>query len=87
MSGYFNRPDQGYAFVSVLHVNRNFRHNGFGKKLLDEAINVAKVRGLTAIRLNVKKDNINAIGMYEHYGFKRIADVDEHRFLLEFRIV
>ena len=87
LSGYFNRPDQGYAFVSVLHVNRNFRHNGFGKKLLDEAINVAKVRGLTAIRLNVKKDNINAIGMYEHYGFKRIADVDEHRFLLEFRIV
>ncbi len=87
LSGYFNRPEQGYAFVSVLHINRAFRHSGLGKKLLDEAVKVAKRASLPAIRLNVRKKNVNAIGMYEHYGFKRIAEVDEHRFLMEFKIV
>ncbi|MHA1243500.1 MAG: GNAT family N-acetyltransferase [Candidatus Heimdallarchaeota archaeon] len=58
--------------IDKLAIKDNHRRKGFGKKLLEFAIESAKNSGLKYIELEVVSENIGAITLYKQYGFKII---------------
>ena len=49
------------AFISMIAILSDYSGQGYGTLLLNEAIDVAKLSGMKKIRLEVRKDNVNAI--------------------------
>lgn len=70
-----NQPDDvGYLGIGIL---KQYRHMGWGTKLIDTAVNDAVKRGFNEIRLEVRASNSNAINTYKKYGFVCVSyDVD-----------
>ncbi len=57
----------------MLYIIENFRRKGFGKILLDSAIELSKELKYNKIRLDTLESMRTAIKLYESYGFKDIA--------------
>jgi len=54
-------------------VNPQFQGRGLGHRLAKECIAFAKDMGMQ-IKLEVHKENVHAISLYEKYGFKYLGD-------------
>lgn len=67
-------------WVDQLIIDENFRHQGYGKMLMDKVIGIAKEENCKRVELDVWSFNNNAIDMYEHIGFS------EQRVMLEIKI-
>ena len=52
-----------------------YQNKGLGKKLTKESIRFAKKKGYQ-IKLEVHKDNVNAIKIYKKLGFNYLGDYD-----------
>lgn len=66
-----DQPDDvGYLGIGI---RREYRHNGWGMKLMTAAIHDAQRRGFNEIRLEVRTSNDNAIRTYRRLGFVKIA--------------
>ena len=63
--------------VERLYILKNYQHHGYGKKLMNFAINFAVEEEKQSIWLGVWEKNENAIKFYEHFGFKKVT---EHEF-------
>ena len=61
------------AEVMNVAVDENFRGLGIGKKLFAELIKICKIRGATAITLEVRASNTPAIKIYENFGLKSVG--------------
>ena len=66
---YENDSNLDLAFLSMLAVRKDFKKMGIGKNLLNFSIKELKKKGFNNYGLEVRKDNINAIKLYEKYGF------------------
>ena len=62
--------DEKRIFVNCLVVNKEYEKNGIGKRLLAEIEKIAINKGFDSIDLTVAPFNTNAVGFYEHIGFK-----------------
>ena len=62
--------DDKAAVIHILAVNPDFQSKGIGTEMILEAINLAKEKGMQAIRLDALASNIPAHRMYERLGFK-----------------
>ena len=58
-----------YAYIEDIAVDVNFRRQGIGRSLIDQAIAWAKTRGLTGIMLETQNNNLTACRLYEAFGF------------------
>lgn len=56
-----------------LTVKRNYWNQGIGSMLLKNLIKYAKTNGIEIVNLEVRSDNLNAIHLYEKFGFKHIG--------------
>ncbi|MCD8916164.1 GNAT family N-acetyltransferase [Staphylococcus simulans] len=65
--------------IERLYILKNYQRYGYGKKLLNFAIKFAVEEGKKSIWLGVWEKNTQAIGFYEHLGFKKIT---EHDFMM-----
>ncbi|MCD5995781.1 GNAT family N-acetyltransferase/peptidase C39 family protein [Pseudomonas sp. CDFA 602] len=54
------------------------RGKGLGRQLLQRAEEQAVQRDCAYLRLEVRPDNLTAIGLYEHSGYRRFAQVDDY---------
>ncbi len=61
------------AQVMNVAVDPDFRGAGIGKKIFTALIEVAKLRGATAMTLEVRPSNTVAVNMYESFGFKSVG--------------
>jgi GNAT superfamily N-acetyltransferase len=59
--------------VTELWVSDGLRGQGYGKRLMDKAKEVAKAQGRRAIILETQSCNTNAIGFYLHEGFELVG--------------
>lgn len=85
-----HRPEEAYSAVKwgidaddsqilVVHtflVHPGFSGMGVGKHLLDFSVQLARQKGMKAIRLDVYRKNTPAIGLYEKCGFRYVDTVD-----------
>ena len=62
--------DVGYLGIGILS---QYRHMGWGTRLMTTTINEAKKHGFNEIRLEVRASNFNAIRSYKRLGFVKIA--------------
>ncbi|MFX1296916.1 MAG: GNAT family N-acetyltransferase [Promethearchaeota archaeon] len=59
-----------YGYISSVIVDENYRGRGIGEHLIQKAIIYLGHRGVSKIQINVRKDAIGAINLYEKIGFK-----------------
>jgi ribosomal-protein-alanine N-acetyltransferase len=57
------------AHISTLAVAPQYRRQGFGRTILDQAIRRAARLGAEWITLEVRESNLPAIALYEDFGF------------------
>ena len=71
--GYISVSFDGYT-LEILNfcVDKNMQGKSIGKKLLNYAIINAYKNGAKNVILDVRKDNLKAISLYESFGFKLI---------------
>ena len=60
---------RGNFSVTVL---KDYWNIGIGSKLTSEIINFARLHHFEAIDLDVRSDNLRAIGLYEKFKFERV---------------
>ena len=65
----------GYKFrkqlvIEAMGIDKEFRNQGIGTRLLEFVKKYAKENGFTELRLTVNEENENAIHLYEKVGFK-----------------
>ena len=79
----FNKNDEDYTipgkriYISRIIVKKDFRGKGYGKKLMNYAIDYAKNKGYKEISLGVNLDNYIAFKLYVDLGFTKIQYIGE----------
>ena len=77
-------------YVSRMIVKKEYRNRGIGSEILEFLIVKAKRMGYSEMTIGVDKDNVNALHLYEKYGFTEVlfdgADTDGEYFKLMKRI-
>ena len=64
-----------------LYVDRKYRKNGIGRKLMNEAKKLAKFKKIQNIELSTAKNNKKAQSLYESLDYKR--DKEYYNYFLE----
>jgi RimJ/RimL family protein N-acetyltransferase len=59
------------AYLGGLAIHPDFAGQGFGKKMLQEIIDLGKEMGLLRIELSAATHNLKAIRLYESVGFEK----------------
>ncbi len=67
---------RGFLGMGLL---KEYRGQGLGKQLLNEAINHARNIGLEKVELSVYTTNYSAISLYKKIGFKEIGLIKHYR--------
>ena len=67
---YLLPPDSD---VQTIAVSPTAQGRGLGRALLEELIAIAARHECTQLLLEVRSDNVSAIGMYERFGFESIS--------------
>ena len=67
------RVSAGEAEILTVAVDPAFRRRGYGRRLIDAAIEVARDQGAEMIFLEVAADNAAAISIYHAAGFQLVG--------------
>jgi GNAT superfamily N-acetyltransferase len=70
-----NYPDAGLLRIHKLYVLPNMQGKGFGRQLLNQAIDVAFDLDMDALHLNVNRFN-KSVDFYKHVGFDVVGEED-----------
>ncbi|RLA79190.1 MAG: hypothetical protein DRG78_13450 [Epsilonproteobacteria bacterium] len=68
-SAYFNDFENQTGFINHVSVLKEYRRKHISKSLLTQCINYAIKKGFESIKLEVTKDNMAAIDLYNKLGF------------------
>jgi len=66
------------AHLDLLVVNPDFRRQGIGRQLVEEALQLAAVSHATEISLEVRKSNTSAQIFYQRLGFARDGEIERY---------
>ncbi len=68
------------VYVSRMIVKKEYRNRGIGSEILEFLISKSKSMGYSEMTIGVDKDNVNALHLYNKYGFTYILfdGADEH---------
>ena len=64
-------PDRR-VYVSRMIVKKEYRNRGIGSEILEFLIKKAKESGFSEMTIGVDKDNVNALHLYEKFGFTEV---------------
>lgn len=62
------------CYIANVAVSRNFRRRGFGRMLVENALEVATVHKCAFITLEVRLSNTSAISLYSSCGFESLGE-------------
>lgn len=60
------------VYVSRMIVKKEYRNRGIGSEILIFLIKKAKEMGFSEMSIGVDKDNVNALHLYEKFGFTEV---------------
>lgn len=66
---YCNDIENRIAYISMIANTSKYRGQGYGKAILDEVCRTSIEAGMNKLRLEVRNDNVVAIGFYTRNGF------------------
>lgn len=66
---YCNDSHSGTAFISNVSVLPDWGSKGIATRLLESALEQARLAGMQEIRLEVDRGNVHAIGLYRKAGY------------------
>jgi ribosomal protein S18 acetylase RimI-like enzyme len=69
---YLNNLETKTGFITSVIVIPMYQNNGIANILMKNVIDFAKVEGFVKISLEVFKENIKAISLYQKYRFNKI---------------
>lgn len=72
--GYFvvmNAVDE--AHLLTISVDANKQKQGYGARLLQQVMQVARANGARILLLEVRPSNSSALSLYRHFGFQQIG--------------
>jgi ribosomal protein S18 acetylase RimI-like enzyme len=69
----------GYAEVKRMYVRPAYRGQGLARHMLDRLAKHARGQGLSLLRLETGIHQVDAIRLYERYGFRRVGPFGEYR--------
>lgn len=73
-----SKEEEKILIVIGMYINKEFRKQGLGKRLLEEALDRArKFEGYDNIKLWVHKDQHPAINLYKSMGFVTVEEIGE----------
>ncbi len=67
--------DGEILIIHILGVRSDYKGKGFGKTLIQKAVEIAKEKFCKTVRLDVLSNNLPAVHMYESCGFCRADKV------------
>ncbi len=65
--------DESQIQITTLGVNHDYQNKGYAKRLMNHLFDYAKAKQVESLSLEVRKSNEKAIGLYEHFKFKKAA--------------
>lgn len=81
------KTDYDYCVMHRVAVRKEYRGKGYGKKLFEVFIDVAKIEGYHSLRIDTHKNNSLMIHLFEIFGFeycgKAILKPDKDRIMYE----
>jgi ribosomal-protein-alanine N-acetyltransferase len=80
---YENDPKKEKAYLSMIAVHPDHVSQGYGKSLLDKAINNLKEKRFKFFELEVLKSNIIALEFYKKYNFKIIDSNTDTKYYMK----
>lgn len=69
------KSDYDYCVMHRVAVRRNKRNRGYGKKLFEVFIDVAKIEGYHSLRIDTHKNNKPMLHLFELFGFEYCGKV------------
>lgn len=82
-SFYCNDQESKQAFLSMIAVSRGFEGKGYGRTMLKVVEQNCIKSGMTALVLEVNKNNSNAINFYEKNGFVFLSRETDNSFFMK----
>jgi len=80
---YMNDVSSQIAYLTYINIGREEQGKGYGKKMLEEIINLAKNRDYFFLKLEVSKKNVGAILFYKKNNFKIIEENETSFFMIK----
>lgn len=71
---YCNDLATRQAFITLVLVDPQDRATGLGRALVTGVLEICRQRGFVSCRLEVRKDNAAALGMYRALGFAPVEE-------------
>lgn len=82
VAGYTqNLKRPGFALIAEVYVNREYRREGLGEKLMKRFINHCKTIGMKGVWLHIYEDNYSAMRLYQKLGFVLDESTNENGLL------
>lgn len=78
---FYNNGKANVMLVDNVWTDKKHRRQGYAKKLMNKAIELAKAEGVDSIELIVNKDNLPAKKLYEAMGME-LTNKDYYRLIL-----
>lgn len=63
------------GYINSFCIKKNYRHQGYGRMLLDECIKIIKLNGGNVVKLTSNKNRVYAHMLYDSMGFEKIDTV------------
>jgi ribosomal-protein-alanine acetyltransferase len=76
-AAYYERNAQ-VGHILTVDVTPTYRQKGVAQKLLQEIEKIFKEKGFRASYLEVREDNVAALGLYRKLGYKKIAKLKDY---------
>lgn len=83
---YSNDSVKKISYISMIAVSPEHKRKGYGTKLIEAAVKSSKEKNMKYIRLEVNKNNINAISFYKYFGFIFLSEQTENTCYMELEL-
>ncbi|HEX5827104.1 MAG TPA: GNAT family N-acetyltransferase [Candidatus Limnocylindrales bacterium] len=68
-----------YGELKRMYVRDAYRGRGYGRRIIERLAERARERGIALLRLETGIDQVEAIGLYEAFGFRRCPPFGPYR--------
>lgn len=82
---YCNDPKKQKSYITLICTSSSSRGNGIGTALIQNVLFIGRFRGFNFCELEVRKENLGALNLYQRIGFAVIEEREE-KLLMQIRL-